>query len=171
METYIAFLRGINVGGSNILPMSELKSICNDIGFEIVRTYIQSGNVIFESKIPEVILVKELEDALYKRKQKHIPVIIRTAKELESVLFDNPFPNAKASQVGVMFFTDPIPKDALNGITIPGSEIIEIHEREIYIYFPNGMGSSKLKFTSILQKGTVRNINSVAKLVELSRGE
>jgi uncharacterized protein (DUF1697 family) len=70
-----------------------------------------------------------------------------------------------------MFFADPIPEDVLYGITIPGSEKIEIHGREIYIYFPDGMGRSKLKFTSVLQKGTIRNINSVTKLVELSRGE
>ena len=62
METYIAFLRGINVGGNNILLMSELKLMCYDIGLENVRTYIQSGNVIFESGLSEDKLVKVLEE-------------------------------------------------------------------------------------------------------------
>ena len=169
METHIAFLRGINVGGNTILPMSELKSICHDIGFKNVCTYIQSGNVIFESELSEELLVKKLEQALQASKQKHIPAVIRTAKELESVISRNPFPNAKPAQVGVLFFANPVPKDILKDITIPGSEEVEISGREIYIHYPNGMGRSKLKFPKMLQKGTVRNINTITKLAELGR--
>jgi uncharacterized protein (DUF1697 family) len=64
MTTHIAFLRGINVGGNTILPMSELKSICDDLGFKNVRTYIQSGNVVFESNLSEEELIKDMEGAL-----------------------------------------------------------------------------------------------------------
>jgi uncharacterized protein (DUF1697 family) len=169
METHIAFLRGINVGGNTMLPMSELKSTCNDIGFKKVRTYIQSGNVIFESELSEEMLVKKLERALQASKQQYIPVVIRTTKELESVISCNPFPNAKPAQVGVMFFANPVPKDILKDITIPGSEEVEISGREIYIHYPNGMGRSKLKLPKMPQKGTVRNINTVTKLAELDR--
>jgi uncharacterized protein (DUF1697 family) len=168
-ETYIAFLRGINVGGNNMLPMSELKSIFNDIGFKNVRTYIQSGNVIFESELSEGMLVKGLERALQASKQKHIPVVIRTAKELESVISCNPFPNAKPSQVGIMFFSDPVPNDVLKDVTISGPEEVEISGREIYIHYPNGMGRSKLKLPKMSQKGTVRNINTIIKLAEMGR--
>ena len=169
METHIAFLRGINVGGNNMLSMSELKSICNDIGFKNVRTYIQSGNVIFESELSEEMLVKGLERALQASKQKHIPVVIRTAKELESVISCNPFPNAKPEQVGIMFFSDPIPNDGLKDLTLSGPEEVEISGREIYIHYPNGMRQSKLELPKMIQKGTVRNINTITKLAEMSR--
>lgn len=101
MKTYIAFLRGINVGGNTILPMSELKSLCTGIGLINVRTYIQSGNVIFESELSEKVLTHNLEQVLQTSKQKHIPVVIRTVKELESVISGNPFSNAKPDKVGV----------------------------------------------------------------------
>lgn len=152
------------------LPMVELRTLCNDIGLENVRTYIQSGNVIFQSEFPEEMLIKKLEQALYTKGQKHIPVIIRTIGELELVISRNPFPDGKPSQVGVMFFVDAIPTDLLKDMTITGPEEIEIFEREIYIHFPNGMGRSKLKLP-LAQQGTVRNINTVTKLIELSREE
>jgi uncharacterized protein (DUF1697 family) len=134
-----------------------------------VRTYIQSGNVIFESELSEEMLVKGLELALQARKQKKIPVVIRTAKELESVISCNPFPNAKPAQVGIMFFSDTVPNDVLKDLTISGPEEVEISGREIYIHYPNGMGRSKLELPKMLQKGTVRNINTITKLAEMSR--
>ena len=169
MKTYIAFLQGINVGGNTLLPMAKLKSICNGIGFINVRTYIQSGNVIFESELSEEMLVKKFERALHASEQKNIPVIIRTKKELESVISCNPFPNAKPAQVGVMFFANPVPKDLLKGVTVPEPEEVKISGRDIYIHYPNGMGRSKLKLPKMNQKGTVRNINTVTKLAELGR--
>jgi uncharacterized protein (DUF1697 family) len=168
IKKYIAFLRGINVGGSTILPMARLKLICNDIGFKNVRTYIQSGNVIFESKLSEESLVKKFEQAIWACEQKHIPVIIRAEKELESVISRNPFPNAKPVQVGVIFFVNTVSKNLLEGVTISGPEEVKISGREIYIHFPNGMGRSKLKIPPMQQQGTVRNINTITKLVELS---
>lgn len=169
METYIAFLRGINVGGNTMLPMSELKSICDGIGFKNVRTHIQSGNVIFASGLSEEVLVKKLERALQAGRQKHIPVVIRTADELGSVISRNPFPDARPAQVGVMFFADPVPKDILKDMTIPEPEEVEISGREIYLHYPDGMGRSKLRLPKMLQKGTVRNINTVARLAEMGR--
>jgi uncharacterized protein (DUF1697 family) len=171
METYIAFLRGINVGGNAIIPMAELKTICTDIGFENVRTFIQSGNVIFGSKLGEDVLIKQLEGALYKTLQKEITVVIRTAKELSSMVTRNPFPDAKPSLVGVVLLTTPIPKDAFKSVIAPGGEEIEISEREIYIYYPTGMGSSKLKLPKTAQNGTVRNINTITKIEALCQGK
>lgn len=167
MSTFIAFLRGINVGGNTIIPMAELKTICMGIGFENVRTYIQSGNVIFTSKLAEDALVKQLEDALHKTMQKEITVVIRTAQELNSIISRNPFSDATPSLVGVVLLTAPVPKDAFESLTGPGGEEIVISEREIYIYYPNGMGKTKLKLPKIAQKGTVRNINSITKISAL----
>ena len=76
METFVALLRGINVGGNNILPMSELKALCEEAGFKNVRTYIQTGNVIFESKIAEDKVVSKIENGLKKRLQNPVAVMV-----------------------------------------------------------------------------------------------
>ncbi len=171
MKSYIAFLRGINVNGNTGLSMTRLKSICEEIGYKNVRTYIRSGNVLFCSELSGEMVVKKLEDALYESKQKHITVIIRTRKELETIITSNPFPKANPSQVGVMFFTNPVTQDLLKDVIIPGPEEVKISGREIYIHYPNGMGHSKLKLPKMNQRGTVRNINTITKLVELGKIE
>lgn len=170
METYVAFLRGINVGGNSLLPMSELLTICEEAGFKNVRTYIQSGNVLFESELSETSLVNELQQALLEKKHIDTSVMIRTIKELEAIVSHNPFPNRNNSQVGVMFLTNTVPQNLIEGMVCPGREEVVLSGREIFIYYPDGMGKSKLKFPRLSQKGTVRNINTVTKLVALGRG-
>lgn len=165
---YIALLRWINVGGNSILPMAELKSICESIGFKNVFTFIQSGNVIFESDFSEDKLIKNLEEALFSRNQKQITIIIRTASELEKVLSGNPFIEANPAQVGVMFFVHPLPKDFLKDFVIKWPEQIKVSGRELYIHYPNGMWQSKLKIP-LSKIWTVRNINTISKLVKLSQ--
>ncbi|MFA5035195.1 MAG: DUF1697 domain-containing protein [Candidatus Margulisiibacteriota bacterium] len=169
MKTYIAFLRGINVGGNNLLPMSRLKLICNGIGLLNVRTYIQSGNVIFESPLSAATLLKKLEQALALNVKKEIAVVIRTEKELKSIIACNPFPAANPAQVGVMFLAKPVPADFMSGVSTPGREIVKTAGREVYIHYPDGMGRSRLKLPKAAATGTVRNLNTIAKLVELSR--
>lgn len=166
--THIALLRGINVGGNNKVPMPELKAICEDLGFTNVRTYIQTGNVLFESGDSEAQVVEKLEQALQESKQRYIAVMVRSAKELEAVLANNPFPDASPSQVGVLFFSKPVPKDVFEGFTTTEPEEVVVSGREIYINYVNGMGRSKLKLPKMPEQGTARNINTVAKLVELS---
>lgn len=171
MTTFIAFLRGINVGGNTILPMAKLKDICTDLGFENVRTYIQSGNVLFDSDLSEHKLMIMLELVLEVQMGKLIPVILRSAKELEAVVAKNPFPNANPSQVGISFFIQSVAEKYLNDFVNTEPEEIVVSGREIYIHYPNGMGRSKLKLPKMQVKGTVRNINTVSKLVELSKGK
>jgi len=169
MQTFVALLRGINVGGNNILPMTELKSLCEEAGFKNVRTYIQSGNVIFESKISEEKVVSKLENALKKRLQSPVSVMVRTVQELEIVLANNPFRQANPAQVGVLFLGQKADKNHLEGFSKGGPEEIILGEREVYIHFAIGMGKSKLKFPKEAKNGTVRNINTVRKLVELGK--
>ncbi len=164
---YIAFLRGINVGGNTALPMAKLKSICENIGFKDVHTYIRSGNVIFQSELPEEILAEKLEQTLQKSEKRYISVMIRTEYELKTVISHNPFPNANPAQAGVVFFTNPVPHNLLEGTIISGPEEVKISGRELFIHYPNGMGRSKLKLPKMDQMGTVRNINTITKLVEL----
>jgi uncharacterized protein (DUF1697 family) len=168
-KTYVAFLRGINVGGNAILLMSELKSLCEKLGFENVRTYIQSGNVIFESGLREDVLREQLETALEKKMGKAIVVSMRTRDELARALEKNPFPSVEAAKVGVMFFPHPLPKDFLSGVSTSTGEVVIVNEREVYIHYPNGMGRSKLKLPKPSDQGTVRNINTLQKILEICK--
>jgi uncharacterized protein (DUF1697 family) len=169
MQTFVALLRGINVGGNNILPMTELKALCEKAGFKNVRTYIQSGNVIFESKIAEDKVVSKIESGLKKRLQNPVSVIVRTIEELENILSNNPFPEANPAQVGVLFLGQKVKQSLLEGFSKGGPEEIVLGDREVYIHFPIGMGKSKLKFPKEAKNGTVRNINTVKKLAELGK--
>lgn len=166
-SAFVAFLRGINVGGSNLLPMNELSEICAGIGFEEVRTYIQSGNVIFKSELPENKLKEKLEKALFKKKGKEIPVAIRSAAQLKTILSRNPFPKANPSRVGVLILPKSVPKNLPEEIAISGSEEVIPARREIYIHYPDGMGRSKLKLPGSVKEGTMRNINTLTRLAGL----
>src|SRR6202008_63371 len=95
MTVFVAFLRAINVGGTGMLPMKDLAALCTDLGLQDVRTYIQSGNVVFASKLAERKVQAQLEKALAAKMGKKIDVMVRTAAELRSILLGNPFPRAK----------------------------------------------------------------------------
>ncbi len=166
-KLHVALLRGINVGGSGILPMSALKALCESLGFEQVRTFIQSGNVIFESGLTGDALAKKLGTALTNKLGKPIPVAIRTPEELVLVLKKNPFPTADNAKVGVMFFAHPVERGFLSGVSTSTGEEVRVQEREVYIHYPNGMGRTKLKLPRQAEVGTVRNINTIQKIVTL----
>jgi uncharacterized protein (DUF1697 family) len=166
MTVYVALLRAINVGGTGKLPMKDLVALCVGLGFAQVRTYIQSGNVLFESSLAEQAVRRRLETALSKRMGKRIDVCVRTAAELRAVLKNNPFPRVAPAKIGVHFQSERVKKELLGGVVTPGGEEVRLGKREIYVHFPNGMGRSKLKLQANV--GTMRNINTVAKLVALA---
>ncbi len=168
MNTHIAFLRGINVGGNTLVSMKDLTAICMQIGFEHVRTYLNSGNVIFQSPLPVAELQEALETALTGKTGKEIGVVIRSPGELERVVRNNPFPEAVPSQVGVLLVTEPVAENILAEFVIPGRERVVPSGREVYVHYPDGMGRSKLKWPRSLKNGTMRNINTLAKLVSLA---
>ena len=170
MATFVALLRGINVGGSGMLPMKYLSAMCVPLGFKNVRTYIQSGNIVFESTLPEENVRAALEQVLMKRMGKKVDVMIRSASELEAVLNGNPFPEAEPAKVIVVFLSHTLPKGILDNLSIPGGEEVRPGTREVYIHYPNGMGRSKLKLPSAVSAGTARNINTVTKLVAMTTG-
>jgi uncharacterized protein (DUF1697 family) len=168
MTVFVALLRAINVGGTGTLSMKELSALCADLGLKRVRTYIQSGNVVFESLLSEAALREKLEQALTKRMEKRVDVVVRTASELRSVVEANPFPDAPPAKVAVFFRSDPLPKGLLDNLVIPGGEEVRPGRREIYVHYPNGMGRSKLRLSPSAGVGTVRNMNTVAKLVAIA---
>ncbi len=170
MAIFIALLRAINVGGTGMLPMKELSAMCEDLGFQKVSTYIQSGNVVFEAPLSEDKIQAGLERVLTQKMGKKADVIVRSASELNSILEANPFPAAPPAKVAVVFLSNPVPKGLLDNLAAPGGEEVSLGNREIYIHYPEGMGRSKLKLPSTLGVATVRNINTVAKLAAMSKG-
>jgi uncharacterized protein (DUF1697 family) len=168
MTAFVALLRAVNVGGTGMLPMKELHAMCVELGLEKIRTYIQSGNVVFESRMPERILRANLEQALSEKMGKPATVLIRTASELRAILDANPFPAAKPAQVALVFLPEPGPSSLLTGLAIPGREELRLIGREIFIHYPDGTGRSKLKLPSEAANGTARNLNTVAKLAAMA---
>jgi len=168
MTVYVALLRAINVGGTGKLPMSKLKTICTDLGFENVRTYIQSGNVVFESRKGEAAVSKALTAALTKALGKPADVAVRSEKEMAAVLKKNAFPKAPPAKVGVAFLGKRVTNAMLKQVDIPGKEEVAAGAREVYIHFPDGMGRSKLKLPKAFGPATIRNVNTVGKLAKMA---
>lgn len=168
MNTFIALLRAINVGGTGKLPMSELVALCEDAGFADVKTYIQSGNVVFSAKGTEKSVKATLEKALANKMGKPFGAIIRSASELDDVLAHNPFAKEAPNRVIVLFVDEPLPKNAAQTATTTTGEQLVVRGREVYIFYEDGQGTSKLKFAP-LKTGTGRNINTIQKLADMAR--
>jgi uncharacterized protein (DUF1697 family) len=167
MTTFVALLRAVNVGGTGKLPMSDLRQLCQTIGFQNVTTYIASGNVVFDSDLPEGSVKNALQAALTTYAGKPVEVLVRTGPEMEQVLSNNPFADAAANRT-VAIFLDALAHPAmLDDITGQGNEQVVLGRREIYVSYGNGMGRSKLKIPAAAQ-GTARNMNTVATLAKMA---
>jgi uncharacterized protein (DUF1697 family) len=167
MPTYIALLRAVNVGGTGKLPMTELKAMCLAEGFAKVQTYIASGNVVFSSRLSAAKAKAALEKRLQAYAGKPVGVVIRTAQEMAAVLNSNPFPRSPPNWTVAIFLDDPPPADALDNVRGQDNEEVRLGKREIFVAYGAGMGRSKLKIPAAAL-GTARNINTIAKLVELA---
>jgi uncharacterized protein (DUF1697 family) len=167
MTKYIALLRAVNVGGTGKLPMSELKAMCRDAGFAHVETYIASGNVVFDSKAAPSRVNGELEGRLRAYAGKPVGVVLRSAPEMLAVLKANPFPGAEPRHTYAIFLKEPPPGDALTHVSGQQDEQMRLGDREIFVHYGSGMGRSKLRIPAATS-GTARNMNTVAKLVEIA---
>jgi uncharacterized protein (DUF1697 family) len=167
MAVFIALLRAVNVGGTGKLPMADFKAICEKAGCAKVRTYIASGNAIFESRRPEADVKAALEARLEKYAGKPVRVLVRTRAEMAAVLKANPFPDAAANRTVAIFLDEPPPPDTIDHIAGRNGEEIELGRREIYVHYGARMAGSKLKIPAA-KAGTARNMNTVAKLIELA---
>jgi uncharacterized protein (DUF1697 family) len=167
MGSFVALLRAVNVGGTGKLPMSELKEMCEKLGFESVRTYIASGNVVFTSRKSEAAIKTALEKQLETYAGKPVGVLVRSAAEMAQVLADNPFPKAAPNRTMAVFLDHAPPADTMAGVRGRKDEQIKLGRREIYIHYGEGMGQSKLVIAAA-KTGTARNMNTVAKLAEMA---
>jgi len=167
MNNYIALLRAVNAGDTRRRPKTDLKSLCETAGFVKVRTCIASGNVVVESEMSEAQVKSALEASLEEYAGKPIGVLVRTGDEMAEVLGANPFPNAAPNQTVAIFLDEAPPTDTLDKIAGRNGEEIQLGKREIYVHFAGGMADSNLKIP-IAKAGTVRNMNTVAKLAEMA---
>jgi len=174
MQTVIALLRGINVGGKNQLPMAGLRSIAFDLGFTNAATYLQSGNlVLFDVKLDTGGVSAALTDAIRQVAGLDILIITRTASEWADVVANNPFPNSTTdgTKLHDVFLNQPATELIRCFDAEPyRPEEFSVTESEVYLYLPDGLGRSKLA-TELARidnanAGTTRNWNTVTALSE-----
>jgi uncharacterized protein (DUF1697 family) len=170
VSAFIALLRAVNVGGTGKLPMTDLKRICEEAHFTSVRTYIASGNVVFESRLGEATIKLALEAGLAScaGKRAGVGVLVRSATEMAEVLAKNPFADAPGNRTVAIFLDSHPAPGALEAASGGNDERMRLGAREIYVHYPSGVGQSKLKIPAA-KFGTTRNMNTVAKLTEMAR--
>ena len=178
MKTFIALLRGINVGGHNKVPMSELRSLCGELGWSNVQTYIQSGNLVFSASGKPAALETKLQRAIQSLFGFPIPIIIRSAAEWPTYIKSNPFLDAcKKNPHLVMLCLSQIPPkpDAAKNLlerAASGERIIQIGDA-LWIHFAGGVARSKLS-PALLDRTagspvTARNWLTVLKLQGMTK--
>jgi uncharacterized protein (DUF1697 family) len=178
MPVIICMLRGVNVGGRNMIKMDALKALCVGLKLKDPQTYVQSGNVIFSTEENDLRkLGTRIQDAIERKIGFRPNVMLRTAAEMRKVVTRNPFAGRKDIEPGkllVNFLAANPGKDArekAQAIKI-GPEELHLIGREAYIYFPNGQGRSKFPWPAIERalgtSGTGRNWNSVTKMLAIA---
>ena len=179
MKTYIALLRGINVSGHKKIKMPELKAMFEDLGFTNLRTYIQSGNVVFESATG-IDLENKISAKIQEKFGFDVSVICRTSGEMEKVITRNPYAEMAGFETEKLYvtFLQQTPSseklEMLKGFTFE-PEMYSVSGKEIYIYCFNGYGNTKLDNMFFEKKlkvsATTRNWRTINKLIEMSKPE
>lgn len=176
MTTYVALLRGINVGGRNRLPMDELRELLEDLGLGEVRTYIQSGNVVFEAEDADPSRLADRVRAAIGESHGFEPrVVVRGAAEVEHAVEANPFPEAESEPKTLhLYFLAAEPEDpdldALEALA-KESERYALQGDVVYLHAPDGVGRSKLAARAEGPLGvaaTGRNWRTVTRILELA---
>jgi uncharacterized protein (DUF1697 family) len=177
-STFIALLRGINVTGHNKIAMSDLRSLCANIGWTDVQSYIQSGNLVFSAAGSLASLEAELEQAIELRFGLTIPVIVRTAADWPVYIQSNPFPDESDREPNLVLLAlskSPPHQDAaplLQDRAANGERIVQAGDA-LWIHYPDGVGRSKLSpalFDRLVGSPvTARNWRTVLRLDELTR--
>ncbi len=167
MRRYVTLLRGVNVGGNNKLPMSDLRKICFGLGWQNVRTYIASGNVVFDTDEDPARLADDLKDAL----PLDISLLVLSADDLQSRLDLCPFSPTKNNLVHAYFCAnEPVLDRNLIDLNVT-SEAIEVIGKTLWLHTPDGFSKSNIaaRIDKVLQtqEWTARNLNTVLKLVDM----
>ena len=179
MQKFISFLRGVNMTGHNSMKMADLTSLCTDLGFRDVKTYIQSGNLIFSSDETEEKVRARLEKGITDKFSYNISAMIRTPDEIVALSLTNPYlaeDNFDAAKMAVIFLHEAVgseQKGKVNSVSYPPDKF-HIDGREIYIYCPNGFGRTKL-YTNFFENrmgvtGTARNWKTITTIHNIASG-
>lgn len=176
LTPHVALLRAVNVGGRGKVAMADLRAMLTDLGFEAPQSLLQSGNLVFRSQPTGAALEARLEKEAEARLGLTTDFLVRTAAEWAKIVAANPYAAMAKDDPGhllVMALKSPPDAAGLEALRawIPGRETIEANGRELYITYPDGVGTSKLTNTVIERRlktrGTARNWNTVTKLAAL----
>ncbi|MFZ2100935.1 MAG: DUF1697 domain-containing protein [Oricola sp.] len=175
MTKWIVLLRGVNVGGHHIVPMKKLRELLEKAGFSDVLTYIQSGNCVFRSDLPDRDRVGEIVAGAIEGEFGFRPsAFVLTADDLEAAIAANPFPPDAGKAVHFLFLNGRPAKADLDGLrrVARASEDFAMTERVLYLHTPEGYGTSIMaqKLGQFIKADmTGRNLNSVLKIAEMAR--
>jgi len=176
MNKYISLLRGINVGGQNKIRMADLKSLYKSLGLENVQTYLQSGNVVFDTDEQDLVkLRKSIEAQIETTFGFSVPVLIRTGDEFRQIIKNHPYAGEEAIRVLVTFLYDRPEKSKLDELSQYEDKVDQfaIGEQEIFLFCPGGYGRTKLSNTFFEKKldviATTRNWKSVNALYGMAK--
>lgn len=166
MTVQVALLRAVNVGGTGALPMAQLRALGEACGFAHVRTYIASGNLLFESALGEAAVKVSLEARLAAYAGKPVEVFVRSASEVAAIVAANPFPDAHGSRHMVFLYDHPPAPDLIAQCRDIQGERLALGTRELHVDYGDGIRTTRLKIPGKLLR-TGRNMNTVRKLAEL----
>jgi uncharacterized protein (DUF1697 family) len=169
MTAYVALVRAVNVSGTGKLPKEDLKAMGEACGFETVRTFINSGNLLFASGLGEAEVKLRLGARIDDYFGRHVPVFVRSAAEMAVVVARNPFGDDHPSRAFAHFIDDEPMQAMIDEARDVAGERMALGPRLIYVSYGEGIAKTKLKLPAIKQ-GTARNMNSVAKIAELLAG-
>jgi uncharacterized protein (DUF1697 family) len=178
MATWVVLLRGVNVGGANRLAMADLRSVVTSLGHTRVATYIQSGNIVLSSaKADRTALAAEICTAIERAHGLIVSAVLRTPDELRKSLANNPFTGAADTARVLITFLSAAPR-AVDVERLEAQRFLpdrfELRGSDLYGHYPNGAGRSKMTLDYFEKRlgvrGTSRNLNTVAKLIELADG-
>jgi len=178
MPVLISMLRGVNLGGHNRIKMDALCALYKALKFEDPRSYVQSGNVIFRTREKNsAALAKKIQDAIERKFGFRPAIILRTTDEMRKAIAATPFPASRNLEPGKILVTFLAGEPGTEAeATLAGfksyPEELHLKGRELYIYFPNGAGKSKLPWSQVEKllktTGTARNWNSVTKMLAMA---
>jgi uncharacterized protein (DUF1697 family) len=168
LTAYVALLRAVNVGGTGKLAMSDLRAMGEACGFAKVRTFIASGNMLFDSELAEADVKAMIEARLEAYAGKRVPVLVRSAAELAAVVAADPFPQAHGSRHMVFFYDAPPAPDLIAGCRDMRGERLSLGVRELYVDYGDGIRFTKLKIPG-KEDRTGRNMNSVRTMAGMMR--
>jgi uncharacterized protein (DUF1697 family) len=174
MDTFVALLRAVNVSGVNRLPMAEFRDLLEGLGLAAPKTYVQSGNAVFQSDQSAGVLADRIADGVLERFGFRPPVLLLTQAQFQGALNSNPFPKAidEPTHLHGFFMDRALPDQTmafLKSVAVPGEEYA-IRGRVLWLYLPHGLGRSKLaKRVMALPIGiTARNYRSIAAIAGMA---